>query len=59
MSKVVHTLNLCAQCAESLIGFVVVRLNQIEIAGKCANCRKKKPVSTYRIMSERSGKRID
>lgn len=59
MSKVIQILRLCTQCAESLLGFVVVREPNSREAGKCEFCKKKKETDIYRVMSERSGKHID
>lgn len=59
MSKVIQMLRLCVECAENLIGFVVVRESNIESLEKCQLCKKKKPTYVYRVMSERSGKSID
>lgn len=59
MSKVIQTLRLCVKCAESLLGFVVVREPYSREVSKCDLCKKKAETEMYRIMSERSGKRID
>lgn len=60
MSKPIQFLRLCVQCAESLIGYLVIRENDIEDQnGKCELCKKKKPTYVYRIMSERSRKPVD
>lgn len=54
MSKVIQTLRLCVKCAESLMGFVVVKEPYSTDTAKCDLCKKKKETDLYRIMSERS-----
>jgi len=54
MSKVIQTLRLCVMCAESLLGFVVVKEPYSTSTDKCDLCKKKKETDLYRIMSERS-----
>ena len=54
MSKVIQTLRLCANCAMSLLGFVVIKEPYSTITAKCELCKKKKETDQYRIMSERS-----
>ena len=54
MSKIIQTLRLCVKCAESLLGFVVVKEPYSSDIAKCELCKKKKDTNLYRIMSERS-----
>ena len=60
MSKVIQTIRMCKDCADNLLGFIKVKEEySYALTQPCDLCKKKKETILYRIMSERSGKRID
>ena len=55
MSKDVYVLKLCEQCANMVLGMVLVKVTYASEQAKCQFCSKKKPVDTYRVIVQGKG----